>query len=62
MRTGGAHFTLEVFPALQAERTGDHEKDILAIMTAVNATVESWVRQYPEQWFWVHKRWPKDAQ
>lgn len=61
VRKGGAHFTAQVFPALQVERTGDHDTDVRAIMTAVNALIESWVREYPGQWFWVHKRWPKDA-
>jgi lauroyl/myristoyl acyltransferase len=27
-------------------------------MTAVNATLEAWIRECPEQWFWVHSRWP----
>ncbi len=59
VRKGGAHFNAEVLPALHYEKTGDHEKDVLAIMTKVNEIIESWVREYPEQWFWVHKRWPK---
>ena len=29
------------------------------ILLAVNERLETWIRQYPEQWFWVHKRWPK---
>jgi len=35
------------------------EKDVLAIMTQINAQMEAWVREKPEQWFWVHQRWPK---
>ncbi len=61
VRKGGAHFHAKVYPPLEVERTGDREKDVLAIMTAVNLVVESWVREYPEQWFRVHRRWPKDA-
>ena len=26
----------------------------MAMMTAV---VEGWVREYPEQWLWMHRRW-----
>lgn len=38
--------------------TGDTPRDVLAIMTAVNAEIEAWVRRRPEQWLWVHHRWP----
>lgn len=61
VREGGAHFSAKVYPPLEVPRTGEHEKDVLAIMTAVNEMIEGWVRQHPEQWFWVHRRWPKDA-
>jgi KDO2-lipid IV(A) lauroyltransferase len=58
-KRGGAYFNAKVYPPLEFTRTGDKEKDI---MTAVNAMIESWVREYPDQWFWVHKRWPKELQ
>lgn len=60
VRTHGAHFEGTVFPPLAYEKTGDNEKDILAIMTAINKMLEDWIRQHPEQWFWVHRRWPKE--
>jgi Kdo2-lipid IVA lauroyltransferase/acyltransferase len=28
-------------------------------MAAVNRTLEAWIRERPEQWFWVHSRWPE---
>ncbi len=58
VRTGGAHFEVRVSPPLVYEKTGSLETDTLAIMTAINRMLESWIREYPEQWFWVHKRWP----
>lgn len=58
VRTKGAHFTWECLPPLAYKKTGDEEKDALAIMTKINAVLESWIREHPEQWFWVHKRWP----
>jgi KDO2-lipid IV(A) lauroyltransferase len=58
IRTGGCHFRAEILSPLIYEKTGDRDKDVLAIMTQINALMEKWIREYPEQWFWVHKRWP----
>jgi len=57
-RFGGAHFRLTVFPPLSLPRTGDAHADAAALMGEVNAVLERWVRDRPEQWFWVHRRWP----
>jgi Kdo2-lipid IVA lauroyltransferase/acyltransferase len=57
-RLQGARFRLTVYPPLDAARTGNRDADTLALMTAVNATLEAWIRERPEQWFWVHHRWP----
>jgi KDO2-lipid IV(A) lauroyltransferase len=46
---------------LEVARTGDHDADVKAIMIAVNARVEAWVRARPDQWLWLHKRWPKET-
>lgn len=59
VRTKGAHFEGYLQPPLTVEKTGDTAKDTLAIMTHINAILESWIREHPEQWFWVHQRWPK---
>jgi len=59
IRTKGAHFKAHVYPALTYEKTGNEENDALAIMKKVNLLLESWIRETPEQWFWVHKRWPQ---
>lgn len=59
VRTKGAHFRGILHPAIEYTPTGHKEADVLAIMTLINATLESWIRDHPEQWFWVHRRWPK---
>jgi len=28
---------------------------------SINEIGEGWVREYPDQWFWMHKRWKQDA-
>jgi KDO2-lipid IV(A) lauroyltransferase len=57
-RVKGATFHLVAEKPIPLPRSGDLQADIKTLMTEVNATVERWVRQHPEQWFWVHKRWP----
>lgn len=59
IRTQGAHFRVILYPALPMPDTGDHEQDVRSLMTDINALLESWIREYPAQWFWVHKRWPQ---
>ena len=38
---------------------GDRAADTLALMTAINARLESWIRERPDQWLWLHNRWPE---
>jgi KDO2-lipid IV(A) lauroyltransferase len=38
-------------------RTGDDEADALANTAAFTQAIERFVRKYPEQWLWVHRRW-----
>jgi KDO2-lipid IV(A) lauroyltransferase len=46
-----------ILPEVPLVQTGDKEKDIEANTLAYNRVIESVVRRYPEQWFWVHRRW-----
>ena len=57
-RLGGVHFRLTIHSPLPLPDSGDREADTLALMTAVNQTLEIWIRERPEQWFWLHRRWP----
>jgi KDO2-lipid IV(A) lauroyltransferase len=43
---------------LPLPNTGNAQADTLALMTAVNAALEGWIRARPDQWFWLHRRWP----
>jgi KDO2-lipid IV(A) lauroyltransferase len=57
-RLHGARFRLTLYPPLELPRRGKREADVAALMEAVNRTLEGWIREHPEQWFWVHSRWP----
>src|ERR1019366_8290428 len=39
------------------KRSEDSDADILAATEACTQAIESWVRRYPEQWLWIHRRW-----
>lgn len=47
------HFGEEI-PLLS---TGNDEADALANTARFTAAIEDFVRQYPDQWLWVHRRW-----
>jgi KDO2-lipid IV(A) lauroyltransferase len=57
-RLDGARFRLTVFPPLPLPRSGEFHADVATLMARVNATLEAWIRDRPEQWLWVHRRWP----
>ena len=37
---------------------GSRDERIRAIMVAINGILEGWIRERPEQWLWLHRRWP----
>src|SRR5216683_2309631 len=57
-RLRGARFRLTIHPPLALPRSGNRTDDVAALMGAVNQTLECWIRERPEQWFWLHSRWP----
>lgn len=57
-RLGGARFRMHVYPSIEPVKTGDADRDVLALTAAINAFIEARVRERPEQWLWIHRRWP----
>ncbi|MFY7960069.1 MAG: lauroyl acyltransferase [Elsteraceae bacterium] len=60
-RLHGARFRLIVEPQLLMPDSGDRHADVLATMTDVNAILERWIRAKPEDWLWLHRRWPAET-
>lgn len=56
-----ARFRVIVHPPIEVDETGHKAKNIETTVAKVSAFVETVVRERPEEWFWVHKRWPKAA-
>jgi KDO2-lipid IV(A) lauroyltransferase len=54
---GEARYVLHFLPPLQLAATGDEERDAIANTQLFTAVLEQVIRQYPEQWLWVHRRW-----
>ena len=50
-------YRLRFDPALELVRTGNLEADIVANTQMFTKVIEDYVRKYPEQWLWVHRRW-----
>ena len=50
-------YVLRFGEELTLERTGDTEADTLANTGMFTATIEQYIRRYPEQWLWMHRRW-----
>lgn len=59
-RTKGARFRAIVYDPIIIEDTGDRTADIERTVAKINVFMEERVRARPEEWFWVHKRWPNE--
>ena len=56
IRTRGVHFRIEA-EALDVPHTGDRDADVKEATCQIHRLFETWVREYPEQWMWAHRRW-----
>lgn len=59
-RVGPARFRLVVEEPLLLPDSGNRQADIAAITQTINDVMEGWIRARPENWLWLHRRWPKD--
>jgi Kdo2-lipid IVA lauroyltransferase/acyltransferase len=50
-------FILKVDEPLCFERSEDEAENILRLTQAMTEVVETYVRRYPDQWLWIHRRW-----
>jgi KDO2-lipid IV(A) lauroyltransferase len=50
-------YVLEFGEPIDLVRTGDDERDMVTNTQVCTTAIEAWVRRFPEQWLWVHRRW-----
>ncbi len=50
-------FVMYIGAPLTIDRSGDEEEDIRQLTSRFTKTVEDYIRRYPDQWLWIHKRW-----
>ena len=50
-------YRLRFDPALELVRTGDQERDVVENTARFTKVIESYIRRYPDQWLWIHRRW-----
>jgi Kdo2-lipid IVA lauroyltransferase/acyltransferase len=60
-RLKGARFRAVVHEPIEVPNTGDRAADIKAGVDAINAFMEARIRERPEEWFWVHRRFPAEV-
>jgi KDO2-lipid IV(A) lauroyltransferase len=59
-RTAGVRFRVIAHEPIEVPDTGDRTADIAAGVAAINAFIEGRVRERPGEWWWMHKRWPRE--
>lgn len=50
-------YILRFEPAVELIRTGDDQQDIVVNTAKFTKIIEDYVRRYPDQWLWLHRRW-----
>ncbi len=59
-RVNKARFRVIVHETIELQATGDKAADLERGVRSINAFIETRIRERPTEWFWVHKRWPKE--
>jgi Kdo2-lipid IVA lauroyltransferase/acyltransferase len=57
IRLPGNRFRAELTDEIQPARDASGRIDIQGTMQAATSVIEGWIRETPEQWLWLHRRW-----
>jgi KDO2-lipid IV(A) lauroyltransferase len=53
-------FRIDLTEEIPPVRDAEGKVDIQGTMQAITSVIEGWVREHPEQWLWLHRRWRND--
>jgi KDO2-lipid IV(A) lauroyltransferase len=57
VRLPGHRFGAELSEEVAPVRNAAGQIDVQGTMQAITSVVEGWIREYPDQWLWLHRRW-----
>jgi KDO2-lipid IV(A) lauroyltransferase len=60
VRLPGDRFRCDLTEAVTPARDAAGRVDVVGTMQAVTGVIEGWVREHPEQWLWLHRRWREE--
>jgi len=60
VRLPSHRFRAEITEAIDPTRDAEGKIDVAGTMQIITGVVESWIREHPEQWLWLHRRWRND--
>lgn len=61
VRLPGNRFRAELTDEIRPVRNAEGKIDVAGTMQKIMDVIEGWVREHPEQWLWLHRRWrPED--
>jgi KDO2-lipid IV(A) lauroyltransferase len=57
IRLPGHRFRAELSEEVKPVRDASGQIDVQGTMQAITSVIEGWIREYPDQWLWLHRRW-----
>jgi Kdo2-lipid IVA lauroyltransferase/acyltransferase len=57
IRLPNHRFRAELSEEVQPVRDASGNVDVQGTMQAITSVIEGWIREYPDQWLWLHRRW-----
>ena len=49
--------TIKIEPILKLERGEDYQAHLHTTLQKITAIIERYIREYPQEWTWIHRRW-----
>jgi KDO2-lipid IV(A) lauroyltransferase len=57
IRLADDKFRGEISEAIEPVRDAEGAIDVPGTMQKITSVIEGWIREHPEQWLWLHRRW-----